>query len=325
MIKALQKKRHGFCPTEIIFAPTTACNLHCAHCFVSRNSHSLDVNAAKRLLISCKGTSIEKIGFSGGEPFLALDFITAISKIAVENDFLFDQIITNGDWWKTVDDLNAALTALYDSGYDGKISVSFDTFHNQKPERTADFIKTAAGIFGAQSVTIQSVINAGVKDDFYARLLKLSELLGTKISDYTNRKSSLGLITLENDSLFIQVYVQPQSFSASDECAWKAKRWFKEDFCEDPGNVLFVHADGNIAPCCGFANESLALSIGSINDEFKTIMKNAQNNALVRLCYEQGLSSQIKNLKNQKKLPFPHAKCGEECTFCEFVCTSLTN
>lgn len=307
-----------FLPTEIIFAPTTACNLHCEHCFVARNAHSLDVEAAEKFLDSCKGTSIEKIGFSGGEPFLALDFIAKISKAAAESGFLFDQIITNGDWWKTKDELRTALKRLYDAGYDGKISVSFDTFHNQSLERTADFIRAATDIFGAQSVTVQSVINEETKDDFFSRLLKLSALLEAEITDYTNRKTRIGIADLKSDSLFVRVFVQPQSFKASDERAWKSRRWFKEDFCEGPGNVLFVHADGNIAPCCGFANENPALFIGTIGENFEDVIKNAFGNALVRLCYEEGLSSKIRELKKQKKLP--RGKCGEECSFCDFVC-----
>ena len=67
------KAKHFFNPEEIIFSATDACNLHCPHCFVSRTPDKLDISAVKNFISSCKGTNINKIGFSGGEPFLYMD------------------------------------------------------------------------------------------------------------------------------------------------------------------------------------------------------------------------------------------------------------
>ena len=69
----------------------------------------------------------------------------------------------------------------------------------------------------------------------------------------------------------IPVYTLPQTFPSNDNRAWQAKRWFKDDYCEGPGNIFYVHSDGNIAPCCGFANENPQLFIGKITDSFETI------------------------------------------------------
>ena len=71
-----------FCPTEIIFSATTACNLHCAHCFVNRNPKRLIAEDAVKFLKSTieANSSIDRIGFSGGEPFLYLDFIIELTK-----------------------------------------------------------------------------------------------------------------------------------------------------------------------------------------------------------------------------------------------------
>ena len=114
------KKGQGFNPTEIIFSVTDACNLHCPHCFVSRNAKKLSPEKAINFLETCKNTSIDTIGFSGGEPFLNLDFILKVSKYATQNDFLFDRIMTNGVWWMTETELRDTLTKLYEAGYDGK-------------------------------------------------------------------------------------------------------------------------------------------------------------------------------------------------------------
>lgn len=281
-----------FEPTEIIFSSTSACNLHCDHCFVSRNPQKLSIEDAKNFISSCKkapNSQIQKIGFSGGEPFLYFEFLLEITKFTIEQDLLFDQIMTNGDWWKTEEDLNEKLQALYNAGYDGKFGVSYDEFHGQTPQRMTTFISSVQKIFGNDSVNIQSVGNS---------------------------------LPLEVETT---IYTLPQTFQSEDEHAWKAKKWFKDDYCEGPGNIFYVHSNGNIAPCCGFANENPELFIGKITDSFETIMNNAKNNKLVKICFETGLGKYRHQIKKQmhhtgKKFP---GKCNDICSFCDYVCKNF--
>ena len=118
-----------FNPQEIIFAATNSCNLHCKHCFIDRAPHKLKIQDAIKLLKSCKDSegacNIEKIGFSGGEPFLYFDFLCEVTKAAVQMDFMFDQIMTNGDWWVDESDLMQRLQTVYNAGYDGRIGLSW--------------------------------------------------------------------------------------------------------------------------------------------------------------------------------------------------------
>ena len=306
-----------FCPTEIIFAATTACNLHCPHCFVNREPHQLKTEDALAFLKSAhesEFSQIEKIGFSGGEPFLCMDFLCAVIKASVDYDFMFDRIMTNGDWWKTEQDLRATLRKIYDAGYDGKIGVSYDTFHAQSEERIATFIQTAWKIFGGDSVEIQSVLPIGEKLRSLAKRLNLTY-------EENLSKSGLGIATLTCDGIFLPAYIQTESYQANDSRAFKDKTWFKDDFCESMGQILFVHATGDIAPCCGFANENKALFIGKITDTFDTVLQKSRENNMVSLCFERGLSSEIKRLQKEGKLPA--GKTSDICTFCDFVCNCL--
>ena len=270
-------KTRGFYPDEIIFASTTACNLHCEHCFVNRKPLQLDIEQAVTFLRDCAASGkIERVGFSGGEPFLYMDFLIALTKETVALDLLFDQIMTNGDWWKDETDLRSTLQTLYDAGYDGKIGLSWDEYHGQSQERMETFIGVVKEIFGDDSVVIQAV--------------------GKDL---------------------------PRTYPAEDPRAWQARRWFNEDYCQGPGNIFYVHADGNIAPCCGFANENPALFIGNITDSYEALIKNAAANAMVQHCFVQGLSRYRRHsLKKQlracgKKLP---GKTRDICSFCDFVC-----
>ena len=135
------------------------------------------------------------------------------------------------------------------------------------------------------------------------------------MDDEKTEKLESELNALGND-FSADIFVLPQTFQSDDKRGWQSKKWFKEDFCEGPGNILFVHADENIAPCCGFANENCALFIGKITDSFDSVMQNAEKNPMIKLCFEKGLSSLIKKLEKEKKLP---GKTGDICTFCDFI------
>lgn len=310
-----------FNPEEIIFAVTTACNLHCPHCFVNRNPFNLKAEDAVNFLKSVNDSpdsSIEKVGFSGGEPFLRPDFLYQVIKAAIDMDFMFDRIMTNGDWWKNEEDLRATLQEVYDAGYDGKIGLSYDTFHAQSEERIASFIQTVWDIFGSDAVEIQSVKSEGESGSGTTQMLKsLAKKLNLSYEEEIS-KSGLGIATLSDGEHFLPAYIQTESYQAGDIRAWKDKSWFKDQHCTEMGQILFVHATGDIAPCCGFANENKALFIGKITDTFDDVLKNAGQSRMIKICYEEGLSSQIKVLKELGKLP--EGKTCDICTFCDLLC-----
>ena len=312
-----------FFPTEVIFSVTQKCNLHCEHCYVSRSSQNLDVHDAQKCLESCT-PQIEKIGFTGGEPFLFLDFILQIVKTSIQKEFLFDRIMTNGLWWQNVEQLQKNLQALYDSGFDGKIGLSFDSFHSKNIQKVGDFIKNVLNIFGPSSLEIQTVIPFAQKNKKITKtsefllLRDLSDFLNAEIKIVQNKKGS-GFLTIFSDDFEIPIFVFSETLTSEQKNVWKSKKWFKEDFCEGPGHILYVHTNGNIAPCCGFSNENEALFIGNVKQLFPEILENAQKNKMIKLCFEEGLSSKIKILKKQKKLC---GKTDDICTFCDFYAKS---
>jgi len=309
-----------FTPTEIIFSCTRACNLHCSHCFINRNPQKLNIEDAINFLHQAKALqSIEKIGFSGGEPFLYPEFLLALTKEALAMDLLFDQIMTNGDWWQTKEALTSTLQKLYDAGYDGKIGLSWDSYHGQTCERMETFIKTVEEIFGKESINIQTVI----EEKKEGAAPSLQPVNGLPLPPETGGSAPRNAPLLQND---IPVYKLPCTYPSEDPRAWQARRWFKEDYCEGPGHILYVHADGNIAPCCGFANENPALFIGTIKDSISDIMEKAGQNKMIKLCYEEGLSHfrrhGLKKILRAKKEKLK-GKCGDICSFCDYICKNI--
>ena len=297
---------YGFEPAEIIFASTTLCNLHCEHCFVNRTPVSLSAKDAVQFLASCRAFNdcqIDKVGFSGGEPFLAVYFLCEVISFARKNDFMFDQIMTNGVWWKTEDELFTTLKKIQDCGYDGKIGISYDNFHGQDYEKVRHFCSTVNEIFGEENINIQAVADPLLNDE---KTKKLEEELNALSEDFA-----------------ADIFILPQTFKGNDERGWQSKKWFKEDFCQGPGQILFVHPTGDIAPCCGFANEDSALFIGKITDSFEKIMQNARNSPMIKNCYEKGLLKCAKEIaKTGKKMP-GNGRTDDICTFCDWLCNNL--
>lgn len=318
-----------FFPTEIIFSPTSQCNLKCQHCYVNRNPVRIETSDAVKFIQSAKQNeecTVEKIGFSGGEPFLHQDFLESVIKESVNQGFMFDKIMTNGVWWKTEKELSESLRRIYDAGFDGKIGLSWDYFHAQEYEKIKTFVKKTLKTFGEESLEIQSVVPYERKDALFVRkddnriireIKRLARDLNLSVKNYTNFFSKRGMILLEGKKALIHVYRTPQSFPCSDGRGWKSRKWFKEDFCANLGQILYIHPDGKIAPCCGFANEDKKLIIGNIRQTYDEVVLNAEVNPMIKLCFETGLLSLAEKLERNGKLS---RKTDDNCTFCDYVC-----
>ena len=316
------ENQKGFFPYEIIFSVTDICNLKCKHCYIKKNNAKLDINAAINFLDSLTEENLEQIthiGFSGGEPFLFPEIIEEITKKSVEKDLLFDCIMTNGVWWKNQEELKSILQKIYDVGFDGKIGISFDYFHALAYESSCknendSKLKTENNF----SSYLQKI------SDFCEAIFEIwqdSSMIKIQTVNYKEQNHIFNpqkLIKELPDCFDYQVFIFDESYTSDDKRSWQDKKWFKEDFCSGPGQIFYIHSDGRIAPCCGFANENEKLIIGNINQTFDEVLNHAKQNDMIKLCYLDGLSSKIKELKKQKLLP--KGKTKDNCTFCDFIC-----
>ncbi len=319
-----------FNPEEIIFAPSLRCNLKCPHCFLSGDGTPgagsiLDAGEACSFLKSCleSGRDDLSVGFSGGEPFLSLDFLCRVSEFAFESGFVFSRVITNGVFSNSKEEIKSALLRLRDSGFDGKIAMSFDGFHGQKAEEAAFFLRTVLDVFcDSSSAEIWSVMpSPGDSLEFYPEFLKTAEILEAEITPCPRGSQDFfkpGRVVLRGPDFFIPVYKNRRSFG-SWNLKWNGENWFSDDFCEGPGQCIYIHPDGSVAPCCGFANYRDALKIGSINDGYKALIETAAKSPAVSVCFGKGLGTWRAELESQG-FRFP-GKTGDICAFCDYLCT----
>jgi hypothetical protein len=300
--------RRGFHPDEVLFSPTTACNLHCAHCDVTRVRRTLPASTARRFLSQSKALGVERIGFTGGEPFLQLDFLCSLSRHAVKLGMLFDRLMTNGVWWRREQDLSAALTRLYRAGFDGEICVSVDAFHRQDVSRVAQFIAWVVEIWDRPDmVSIARVV--GARDGETRAMIRQALVLA--------RQRVPGIRVR-----LVDVELAAVGRAASIRSPWKARRWFVDDYCQGPGNVFAVFPDGSVKPCCGYANEQPELTLGKMGrDTPQALLQRAQDDPLVRAIFHRGLGSIRKRLE-RLGVRFP-GRTGSHCVFCHYILTEV--
>ncbi|MEI6387034.1 MAG: radical SAM/SPASM domain-containing protein [Spirochaetota bacterium] len=338
---------NSFTPEEVIFAPTAQCNLNCAHCRVTRVPELLDLGASLRFLGDCAASGIDRVGFSGGEPFLRPDFIAGIARAAVGHGMVFDRLMTNGVWHRNPSDLRAALMAVEESGFDGTYGLSIDSWHPQESEKLVQFIETAFELRGRRDCVEIISVRAGDETAWEAKLADIVEALGATLPGVALEDGPLedgeglpvaapGEVTAISDrawrergdegedlpeALFVRIIRFDRSFAACPDPeaagAWKSQGWFKDDLCAGPGNLFFVHPGGDVAPCCGYANENPGLILGNIaTATFATLMENAAASVQVRSCYGTGLGA-LRTRLGREGHSFPGVT-QDQCFFCDY-------
>lgn len=360
-----------FDPTQIMFAPTGECNLHCGHCRVERPESRLAPGPAIALLEEARDHGVDRIGFTGGEPFLAPDFLLPVIEAALRLDYSFDRLMTNGVWAKDAEALRTTLQAVADAGFDGTIALSYDSWHAQKPEEAAAFLKTVHEVFGRRDCT--EIVYAGRHSEVpewwkprggeedhgdpagrQGNLSMLADLLdGVFVADDplfpfagrivdpslaprshqrrgyrrtgvkgTTRTQPVreSVQAIGPETLLLPVRFIPFSPPSDSPLAWDAQVWFEDDYCEGPGNTFYVHPDGRIAVCCGFANEDESLIAGRLGEQsFGELVTRARALPQVQVCYDRGIN--VKRLELAGSGILPPGIARDQCILCSWMCS----
>lgn len=318
-------------PDEVIFAPTGECGLSCPHCTVARDKGELSVDDAKAFLNECADGGVERVGFSGGEPLLRPDFVAALSVAAVDRGMLFDRLMTSGDWWSTEAELRDSMATVAGSGFDGVIGLSWDSYHGQSPDRMVRFVEAAFEAFGRRDVVeilaVRSSDDSRLFDDFSKAAASLGARLEASFGEpsrivddaYGSRSEDQ---PDDGRGLYMPITLSARS-DAGRDAPWADDSWFVDDFCAGPGNVLYVHPDGSVAPCCGFANERPELSLGRIGDGFGSLVAAVGRIPMARAAFDAGLGK-VRSALEAAGTRFP-GKTRDICAFCERLCRAATS
>ena len=302
----------GFKPKQVLFAPTFCCNLKCSHCTQKQSRDRLDIRAAARFLKACRKLGIREIGFTGGEPFLEPDFMAAMSREANKAEMRFDRITTNAGWFRSPAELDKVLGQVMAAGYSGSFCVSVDKYHHVPLSKVALFIMKVLAVTGwPESI---SLVHVGDM----SRVRKLAALLKGNITkngrlEIPARRNFLGL-----SAKITRINLCPVGSAGKLADPWGSK-WFREDFCAGPGQLLYVMPNGDVKPCCGFASDLPEMSIGNIyRNSAGTIINKAARDPFVKLVYSRGLL-RLRDIYIGHNPGFKLKPTADHCFFCWYM------
>jgi MoaA/NifB/PqqE/SkfB family radical SAM enzyme len=310
-----------FRPNYLSFAPTYQCNLACPHCCVPIEwTDRLDIATAIRFLEQAHAVGINLLGFTGGEPFLAPEFLIALTQRAAELGFRFDKLMSNGVWFADEDHLVRVLTDLCEAGFSGKLGLSVDKFHGMDIAKLAAYCRIARRVFQRDSLVSLSYASR-TPDQGLEPIRRLAAELDAVI-DWS---PLLGRYLLVSDEFTMTLN---WNHLATVERAQRLPgnpwdgAWFAEDYCEGPGQALIVNPRGEVKPCCGFASDLDQLTIGNIYQHtVEEIIERGRSHPYVGRVFRDGLTAIRDDILNNDPAALPGAT-SNHCYFCWYVLTT---
>jgi hypothetical protein len=278
----------------------------------------LDTNVALRFLEQACEHGIEILGFTGGEPFLYAEFVTALTRRASALRFRFDKIVTNGVWYRDRAHLDAVLGDLADAGFTGKLGLSVDKFHGIKTEALAVFCRAARRIFGRDNIISLSYASRRPDQGLEPIRTLAAELDG--VIGWSDLLRHYLLVTPEMTMVLNWNHLAPVERAEKLSGAWDGV-WFEEDYCEGPGQALIVNPKGEVKPCCGFASDLDQLTIGNIyTDSVADIVRQARRHPYVGKVFRKGLTAIRQEILARDPDALP-GQTSNHCFFCWYVPT----
>jgi hypothetical protein len=315
----VKRRTRTFRPNYLSFAGTYQCNLSCAHCCVPIEwLDRLDIPVALRFLRQAHEAGIEWLGFTGGEPFLYPDFLTALTREAATLGMRFDKIQTNGVWFRDEAHLVADLEAVRDAGFTGKLGLSVDKFHGKHTEEAATFCRVARRVFGRENIVSLSYASRSPEQGLEPARALAALLDG--VIDWSDWLHRYLLVTPDLNIVMNWNHLAAVERAEGLRGSWDGE-WFEEDYCEGPGQALIVTPKGEVKPCCGFASDLEQLTIGNIHaDTVEGIIQRARNHPYVGKVFREGLTAIRDEILARDPDALPGATTNH-CFFCWYVLT----
>jgi len=224
---------------------TWACDIRCAHCNQDHVRAHLDLVVAKQAIDGLlRHGEINRLSFTGGEPFLRYDAMLELADFGAQRGLKFG-IVTNGRWAKTAEKTRQWLTPLVERGLDVLV-LSHDEFHQ-----------------------------AFVPDESIALLLAEADRLGITSLFYVSRNDAtpISLIRqrlgerfgLQSEQISVRDVV-PLGHGAALPISTLARSYFEQNRECPVRNEYSLWPDGEMLPCCS-AGTHIGLSLGNLHRE----------------------------------------------------------
>jgi hypothetical protein len=276
----------------------------------------LNIEAALRFLEAAREYGIDVLGFSGGEPFLYPEFLLALCRRATQLGFCYDKIMTNGVWHRDEGHLEGILDDLAAAGFGGKLGLSVDKFHGRVTGLLIEFCRVARRVF--QRDNILSLSYTSRRPDQGLEPIKdlARELHG--VVEWSSTLNCYLLVAPDFTMVLSWNHLAQVGRAERLEGGWDGT-WFKEDYCEGPGQALIVTPRGEVKPCCGFASDLDQLTIGHLHsDTVRSIVERARQHPYVGMVFREGLTAVREEILAKDPQALPSAT-SNQCFFCWYI------
>lgn len=275
---------------------------------------------AIRFLEQAHAAGIEVLGFTGGEPFLYPEFVIRVTRRAAELGFRFDKLMSNGVWHTDAEHLRRVLGELRDAGFSGKLGLSVDKFHGMEIAKLAEYCRVARQVFERDTILSLSYASSSPE-----RGLEPIRRLARELDAVIEWSELLKHYLFVSDELTMTLNWNHLATVERAEHLGNANpwdgQWFREDYCEGPGQALIVNPRGEVKPCCGFASDLDQLTIGNIHtDSVEEIIRAGREHPYVGKVFREGLTAIRDAILARDPESLPGAT-SNHCYFCWYVLT----
>lgn len=219
------------------------CTAQCDFC-TNESSPSgkthLASETCKQLVKQARSLGFDRVGFSGGEPFLYRELLLELTEIAQENSLGF-VIATNGYWGKNFHEAQSLLCKLKKQGLI-KLQLSYDVEH-------AKYVNERA-IYNVLNVCAELGVPVILYSAYYPGEKRINDLLD--LANYGNVEINEGKV-LKVGRAKNNVVKFLGKISEESQLGLCPKLL-----------QLTVNFDGEVYPCCSVGGFSSGLSVGSI-------------------------------------------------------------
>ncbi len=264
---------------------TYRCNCLCRHCISDcgpNRTEAMSFDQGRSYIDAAVATTtIETIGYTGGEPFLCYPLLEGLCAYTWERYGIPQGAVTNCAWAKSPEFAASRLARLHARGL-RYLTVSCDSFH-------LEYVKPAA----IRSV-VHAALDLGITVGINATVTRTGALCKTNLPEFLDLdRDDLG------DRLFIKEFGPLLIGRAATGCSAEDLIATDETSCFD-GICRFVMRtpaiapDGSLYGCCCFGDaeqepERKIAYVGNVNrHSLRTLMRTMRQNLLLTLLARRG-------------------------------------
>ncbi|GAB3250597.1 radical SAM protein [Chitinimonas naiadis] len=277
---------------------TWACDIRCAHCSQAHVRTHLDMTIAKRAIRGLlRRGQIDRLSFTGGEPFLRYDNMLALASYGAKHGLNFG-VVTNGRWAVSEVVIENKLDALIQQGLD-LLVISYDRYHQAfvPDERIALLLRVAAGL--------NLAVHLYVSRDDATPIPTLKQQLMDKFSLALHEVSVRDVVPLGHGAALPISMAAMSYFDLDTECPAR--------------NEYNLWPDGELLPCCS-AGTHAGLSLGNLHREsIDSLIAKRRASRLMGMLHRHDLAELVVRLPEPMQVRLASAAYVSACHLCHAI------